>query len=75
MNFKKIRSNYEQSRLTTPRSLINALILLLPHKQTIFYLPLKLLLRTFQILLLWVITKTNKTRPKYMLSLPSDEMT
>ena len=63
MNFKKIRSNFEQLRFRTPRSLINALILLLPHKQTTFYLPLKLLLRNFQILLLWVIT--NKTRAKY----------
>ena len=66
MNFKKIRSNSEQSGFTTPRSLIDALLLLLPHKQMIFYLPLKLLLRNFQILLLWVIaTKTNKTRAKY----------
>ena len=51
MNFRKIRSNPEQSRFATPRSLINALILLLPHKQTTHYLPLKLLLRNFQILL------------------------
>ena len=66
MNFRKIRSNPEPSQFATPRSLINALILLLPHKQTTHYLPLKLLLRNFQILLLLVIaTKTNKTRAKY----------
>ena len=71
----KIRSNSEKSRFTTPKSLIDALILLLAHKQTIHYLPLKLLLRNFQILLLWVITTKTTKQELSMLSLPSGEMT